>query len=247
MLLELEANVEIWDLYDESRRLTGKTMERGGKKEKGYYHLVVDIFFLNSKGETLLQLRSKEKKNHPDAWCCTGGAAVQGEDSKIACIRECEEELGFTPDMANARILYTETSCEGCYIQDNYLIYQDMPVEKMKFQPEEVQDALWILPEKIKENEKMQRDMCSWANWKKVYPILCLESMRIRIPKGIYCHYKGNRYQVEGVALHSETLEPMVIYRALYGMEETWVRPASMWLEWIEIDGKRVRRFKKEE
>ena len=100
---------------------------------------------------------------------------------------------------------------------------------------------------KISENEKMQRDMCSWANWKKVYPILCLESMRIRIPKGIYCHYKGNRYQVEGVALHSETLEPMVIYRALYGMEETWVRPASMWLEWIEVKGKRVRRFEKEE
>lgn len=239
--------MEIWDLYDENRRLTGKTMERDGKKEKGYYHLVVDIFFLNSKGETLLQLRSKEKKNHPDAWADSGGAAMQGEDSETACIRECEEELGFTPDMTNARILYTETSREGCYIQDNYLIYQDMPVEKMKFQPDEVQDALWILPEKIKENEKMQRDMCSWANWEKVYPVLCLESMRIRIPRGIYRHYKGNRYRVEGLALHSETLEPMVIYRALYGTGETWVRPASMWNEWVNVQGKMTQRFSLEE
>jgi len=222
-------------------------MERGGKREKGYYHLVVDIFFLNSKGETLLQLRAKEKKNRPDTWCCTGGAAVQGENSEMACVRECEEELGFTPDLSRARILYTETSYQGCYIQDNYLLYQDMPVEKMKFQPEEVQDALWILPEKIREDEKIWQDMCGWANWKKVYPILCLESMRIRIPKGIYRHYKGNRYQVEGLALHTETLEPLVIYRALYGTEETWARPAAMWMERVKTEGGVSPRFTLEE
>ena len=235
--------VEIWDLYDENRNLTGKTVERGGRREKGYYHLVVDLFFLNGKGETLLQLRAKEKKNHPDCWGAVGGAALQGEDGRAACIRECREEMGFTPDFDRYRLISTETNADGCYIRDNCLFFQDVPVEKMKFQPEEVQDGLWILPEKIRENEKIWQDMCAWANWEEVYPILCLESMRIRIPQGIYRHYKGKRYQVEGLALHSETLEPMVIYRALYGTHETWVRPASMWNEEVEVNGEKVRRF----
>ncbi|MDD6684170.1 MAG: DUF1653 domain-containing protein [Clostridiales bacterium] len=67
--------------------------------------------------------------------------------------------------------------------------------------------------------------------------------MRIRIPKGIYRHYKGNSYRVEGLALHSETLEPMVIYRALYGTGEMWVRPAKMWNEMVSVNGEMVPRF----
>jgi len=54
------------------------------------------------------------------------------------------------------------------------------------------------------------------------------------IKKGIYRHYKGGRYEVIGIARHSETLEEMVVYRALYGEGGLWVRPASMWNEWVE-------------
>ena len=60
------------------------------------------------------------------------------------------------------------------------------------------------------------------------------------IKKGIYRHYKGGRYEVIGVARHSETLEEMVVYRALYGEGGLWVRPASMWNEWVEKDGQKV-------
>lgn len=63
------------------------------------------------------------------------------------------------------------------------------------------------------------------------------------IRPGIWRHFKGNRYQVIGVAKHSETLEPMVVYRALYGEGGLWVRPASMWLETVERDGKTYQRF----
>ena len=63
------------------------------------------------------------------------------------------------------------------------------------------------------------------------------------IKKGIYRHYKGGRYEVIGVAKHSESLEEMVVYRALYGEGGLWVRPASMWNEWVEKDGKKVLRF----
>ena len=63
------------------------------------------------------------------------------------------------------------------------------------------------------------------------------------IPLGIYRHYKGNTYEVIGFAKHSETLEDMVIYKALYGERGTWVRPFSMWNNLIEDDGKIVKRF----
>lgn len=54
---------------------------------------------------------------------------------------------------------------------------------------------------------------------------------------GVWRHFKGNRYRVLGVASHSETLEPMVVYRALYGEGGLWVRPLSMWTEQVERDG----------
>lgn len=63
------------------------------------------------------------------------------------------------------------------------------------------------------------------------------------LKKGIYRHYKGNLYELVDVVNHSETLEKMVLYRALYGEKELWVRPISMWDEKVEVDGKEVSRF----
>lgn len=60
---------------------------------------------------------------------------------------------------------------------------------------------------------------------------------------GRYRHFKGNEYEVIGTAKHSETLEEYVVYKALYGEGGLWVRPASMWNETIERDGKIFRRF----
>lgn len=61
---------------------------------------------------------------------------------------------------------------------------------------------------------------------------------------GKYEHYKGKQYEVIGTAKHSETLEEMVVYRALYGEGGTWVRPLKMFLEEVEVDGKKMPRFK---
>lgn len=60
---------------------------------------------------------------------------------------------------------------------------------------------------------------------------------------GKYRHFKGNEYEVLGTATHSETLEELVVYRALYGEKGLWVRPVSMWNETLEKDGKTVKRF----
>ena len=63
------------------------------------------------------------------------------------------------------------------------------------------------------------------------------------IKPGKYRHFKGNMYEVIGIAKHSETLEEMVVYRALYGDGDLWVRPASMWNETVQRGGKTFARF----
>ena len=63
------------------------------------------------------------------------------------------------------------------------------------------------------------------------------------IKPGRYRHFKDNEYEVIGLARHSETQEEMVVYRALYGDFGLWVRPARMWNETVERDGKTFRRF----
>ena len=65
------------------------------------------------------------------------------------------------------------------------------------------------------------------------------------LQQGKYRHFKGGEYQLLHIAKHSETLENMVVYRALYGAGEVWVRPARMWEELVEHNGKTVPRFEK--
>ena len=72
---------------------------------------------------------------------------------------------------------------------------------------------------------------------------MTLEEAREQIPAGRYRHFKGNEYEVLEIARHSETEEPMVVYRALYGEYGLWVRPAEMWTETVIRDGKTFRRF----
>ncbi|OGY56517.1 MAG: hypothetical protein A2Y84_01085 [Candidatus Colwellbacteria bacterium RBG_13_48_8] len=65
-----------------------------------------------------------------------------------------------------------------------------------------------------------------------------------QIKLGEYEHFKGKRYRVVGVARHSETLEEMVVYQALYGAGDLWVRPLKMFTEEVEVNRRKVPRFK---
>jgi hypothetical protein len=65
----------------------------------------------------------------------------------------------------------------------------------------------------------------------------------MNIKPGIYRHYKGNLYQVIETCRHSETLETLVVYRALYGERGLWVRPYAMFIEKVIVEGKSVPRF----
>lgn len=70
-----------------------------------------------------------------------------------------------------------------------------------------------------------------------------MKELQYPVRPGRYRHFKGNEYQVLGVARHSETEEEMVVYRALYGEGGLWVRPAAMWLETVTRDGVTQPRF----
>jgi hypothetical protein len=68
------------------------------------------------------------------------------------------------------------------------------------------------------------------------------------LPLGLYEHYKGNPYEVTGIAIHTETMEKLVVYKSLYESNypygSTWVRPLSMFVEKVEINGELIPRFK---
>ncbi len=70
-----------------------------------------------------------------------------------------------------------------------------------------------------------------------------MQDKAVDISLGKYRHFKGGEYEVLCIAKHSETTEDMVVYRALYGDGDVWVRPASMWNETVTVDGRQVRRF----
>jgi len=67
----------------------------------------------------------------------------------------------------------------------------------------------------------------------------------IEIPPGLYRHYKGGRYRVLGTVRHSETLEPMTLYRALYGQQGLWVRPANLFGQTVIVHGRELPRFER--
>lgn len=86
----------------------------------------------------------------------------------------------------------------------------------------------------------MEENFNDDRNWTDV------SESKLKIGK-VYRHYKGKEYLVLHIAKHSETLEDMVVYQALYGEKKIWVRPLKMFLEKVEVEGKRVNRFVEKE
>lgn len=140
--------MEIWDLYDVDRKLTGKTMIRGEKTPVGYYRLVVGICIFNSKGEMLIQKRQPFKSGWSGMWDITvGGAAVAGDDNRTAAEREVREELGLEISLAGIapKVSFTFDSV----FADFYLINMDVDLDGLSLQYEEVEKVRWAGKEEI--------------------------------------------------------------------------------------------------
>lgn len=140
--------MEIWDVYDKDRTLTGKTMIRGEKFRDGEYHLVVHVCIFNAYGEMLIQQRQPFKIGWPNMWDITvGGSALSGDTSKGAAEREVLEEIGYRLNLENVRPSLT-INFENSF-DDIYLIEDDIDINRLNLQYEEVQQVKWATNKEI--------------------------------------------------------------------------------------------------
>ena len=134
--------MEYRDLYDLNRNLTGEKILKGEEIPNNRAILMVVIFIENSKGQFLMQKRSKEKGG---LWATTGGHPKTGETSLEGIIQECKEELGIT--ISNP-ILFKMASGKQAFC-DLYYINKD--VDNIVIQKEEVDEVKWLSEDEIKE------------------------------------------------------------------------------------------------
>lgn len=133
--------MELWDVYDENRRETGKTHVRGIPLESGEYHLVADVWTVNERGEVLLT-RRHPKKPYGLMWECSGGSVLAGETSLKGAVRELAEETGIHVKEEELVLIHTVRLNER--FVDTYITRQSIAVEELTLQPEEVVDAKFV-------------------------------------------------------------------------------------------------------
>ena len=101
--------MELWDLYDEQRRLVGTDHIRGEELPDGCFHLVVHVWIKNSKGEYLISQRAADRPTYPLLWECVGGSVLKGETSLQGALREVKEEVGLDLEGSTGKIIFTKT------------------------------------------------------------------------------------------------------------------------------------------
>lgn len=157
--------MELRDLYDENKELTGETIYKGQDVPKGRYYITVVVFIQNSKNEFLIQKRVKKKDGK---WATTGGHPVSGETSKQGIITEIKEELGVDIVKENIKLFKT-IKTEDDFV-DIYYLKEDIDIKKIKIQKEEVEDVKWATIEEIKEvaenyNIKINQEKIKQIMW----------------------------------------------------------------------------------
>lgn len=143
---------EFWDIYDENKRKTGRTAERGVYEFKnGEYHLVVQAIILNTKNEILISKRALFKK-FGGMWECNGGSALKGETSLEGILREVKEELGIKFSKTEA-IFLKEVKREmvPANFKDLWLFKRDIKDEEITFPDGEATDFKWVSIDKFME------------------------------------------------------------------------------------------------
>ena len=139
---------ELWDVYDENRRPTGRLHPRGESLKPGDYHLVVHVWIRDSLGRYLFTRRSPNK-GYGGLWESPGGAAQAGDDSLGACLREIREETGLTLEPELGRIV--ESYRGDHYFCDVWLFKQDFSLEDVVLQAGETCDCRYACREEVLE------------------------------------------------------------------------------------------------
>ena len=132
---------EIWALYDAERRPLGRVMRRGEPVPEGCYHLSVQVWIRDGAGRFLISRRHPDKPMFPLCWETPGGAAVAGEDSLAAALREVREELGIALSPEKGALLMSRRRRED--FSDVWLFRWDGGLDELTLQAEEVIGARW--------------------------------------------------------------------------------------------------------
>ncbi len=133
--------MELNDVYDKDRHLTGRTHRRGTPWRKGEYGFVVCVWVYDGKGNVLLTRRAPEK-SFPGTWENSGGAVQAGEDSLQAITRELFEETGIQADKTEFELISSTT--DKCIHYDFYCLKRDIPISQVILQPGETDAAQWV-------------------------------------------------------------------------------------------------------
>ena len=165
-------------------------------------------------------------------WEFVGGKLEVGETEADALIRECREELDITvrPGVVFMKVLHEYPDLIVHLTLLEATIVEGTP--KLL----EHHDLRWITPFEIGDYDFCPAD-------EEILREIVYRYAKDQIPVGKWRHFKGMEYRVLGIAKHSETLEPLVVYQALYGEGGLWTRPVQMWKETVERDGKSFPRF----
>jgi len=167
--LNLKSNAdELWDVYDQNRRLTGRTHRRGDLLPKGDYHLSVEIWQQNSRGKFLITRRSPNK-GYPLLWETTGGSALAGDDSLSAALREVKEETGLTLLPENGRLISSSQGSD--WFKDVWYFRQDFDIGKVILQEGETCEAKYASAEEILALQE-SGEMVSYPAFEKMLGII---------------------------------------------------------------------------
>lgn len=133
---------ERYDLYDIDRTALGRTHLRGTPPPAGTYHVVVAVWTIDDTGRLFLTKRDAAKQTYPMTWENTCGCVQAGETSMEAVRRELFEETGIAADASELTFLASETE-EHAFI-DTYLLFRNVPIEKVRLQAGETCDCRWV-------------------------------------------------------------------------------------------------------
>ena len=142
--------MELWDLYTENRVKTGQVHPRGKPLPENTYHLVINVWIKNSEGKYLISRRSKTKSKNPLKFETVAGAALAGENSFQAAVRETKEEVGLDLDPKKTKLIYSATLKSLQSISDVYLFNYDGAVDLRNATTDEVESAGFMTVDEIK-------------------------------------------------------------------------------------------------
>ena len=163
--------MELVDLLNNRKELTGETCERNAVPE-GKYRLSIHIWIVNDKNEILIQQRSASRKMFPNMWTNTGGACIAGETSIETVFRKLKEELNIIPNIDNLELIASYKRKKD-YV-DVWLLRQNINIKDLKFNDNEVQAAKWA----------------SIEEWKK----LLIEEQAVKSSTDYFLNYINNEF-----------------------------------------------------